>query len=62
MEAGLALIGKGIEYLPYLIYVFTEIGKGGIGTGLYPRGNKRRGGRFELGARLVLHINMQIYQ
>jgi len=48
MEVGLALIGKGIEYLPYLIYVFTEIGKSGIGTGLYSMGGKRRGGRFEL--------------
>jgi hypothetical protein len=48
MEAGLVLIGKGLDYLPYMIFVFTEIGKSGIGTGLYSLGGKRRGGRFEL--------------
>ncbi len=48
MEVGLVLIGKGLEYLPYLIYVFTEIGKSGIGAGAHERGGKMRGGRFEL--------------
>jgi len=48
MEAGLTLIGKGLEYLPYLIYVFTEIGKYGIGAEIHPRGDKRYAGRFEL--------------
>ncbi len=48
IDVSLILIGKGIEYLPYLIYVFTEIGKSGIGAGLHPRGDKRRGGRFEV--------------
>jgi hypothetical protein len=48
MEVGLVLIGKGVEYLPYLIYVFTEIGKSGIGAGVHERAGKKRGGRFEL--------------
>jgi hypothetical protein len=48
MDVGLVLIGKGMEYLPYLIYVFTEIGKSGIGAGVHERGGKMRGGRFEL--------------
>jgi hypothetical protein len=48
IEVGLVLIGKGLEYLPYLIYVFTEIGKSGIGAGVHERAGKKRGGRFEL--------------
>jgi hypothetical protein len=30
---GLVLIGKAIEYLPYFIYTFDELGKVGIGKG-----------------------------
>jgi CRISPR-associated endoribonuclease Cas6 len=36
---GLVLIGKAIDYLPYFIYTFDELGKTGIGKGR---------GRFEL--------------
>ncbi|MEW6410826.1 MAG: CRISPR system precrRNA processing endoribonuclease RAMP protein Cas6 [Nitrospirota bacterium] len=36
---GLILIGRAIDYLPYFIYTFTELGKTGIGKGK---------GRFEL--------------
>jgi len=45
MEAGLILIGKGIEYLPYIIYVFSEIGRAGIGKGT---DKNAKGGHFEL--------------
>lgn len=38
---GLVLIGKAIDYLPYFIYTFNELGKTGIGKGR---------GRFELTA------------
>lgn len=48
LEASLVLTGKGLEYLPYLIFVFTEMGKNGIGAGLHEKGGKKRGGRFEL--------------
>lgn len=30
---GLVLIGKAIDYLPYFVYAFTELGKMGIGKG-----------------------------
>lgn len=30
---GLTLIGKGIEFLPYFIYAFDELGRSGIGRG-----------------------------
>jgi hypothetical protein len=30
---GLVLIGKAIEYLPYFIYTFEELGKKGLGMG-----------------------------
>lgn len=33
LEFGLVLIGKGIEYLPYFIYAFEELGNMGIGKG-----------------------------
>ena len=31
LEFGLVLIGKGIEYLPYFVYAFEELGNMGIG-------------------------------
>ena len=43
MDFGLVLIGRGIEYLPYFIVTFQELGRNGMGTGR---------GRFEL-ARVV---------
>jgi hypothetical protein len=33
LQFGLVLIGKAIEYLPYFIYTFEELGKKGIGAG-----------------------------
>ncbi len=33
LEFNLVLIGRGIEYLPYFIYAFEELGKMGIGRG-----------------------------
>lgn len=47
-ELGLVLTGKGLEYLPYLIYVFKEIGKSGIGASIHAKKGKNFGGRFEL--------------
>lgn len=38
---GLTLIGRAVDYLPYFVYTFDELGKGGIGKGR---------GRFELKA------------
>ncbi len=48
MEVSLVLIGKGLEYLPYLLYTFCEIGKYGIGARIHQHGGRRRGGRFEV--------------
>ena len=41
MTFGLVLIGKAIDYLPYFIYTFDELGKTGLGKGR---------GKFELQA------------
>lgn len=45
---GLVLIGKAIEYLPYFIYTFDEMGKQGIGRG---RGKFKLGKVFSKGPR-----------
>jgi len=46
LEVSLVLVGKGLEYLPYLIYVFTEMGKAGIGAPIHSASKRKRGGRF----------------
>lgn len=38
---GLTLVGRAIDYLPYFIYTFNELGKTGLGKGR---------GKFELKA------------
>jgi len=40
---GLTLIGKAVDYLPYFVYAFDELGNIGIG-----RGHGKYGGKYEL--------------
>ena len=37
LEFGLTLIGKAIDFLPYFIYTFEELGNMGLGSGLSTR-------------------------
>ena len=48
---GLVLIGRGIDYLPYFIYGFEELGRLGIGTGKGTYSLVRVAGEADHGAR-----------
>lgn len=52
LELGLLLIGKGIDYLPYFIFAFEELGRLGVGTGR---------GRFQLTGITDAYTQSQIY-